>query len=421
MPLTESFYDLGGDSLSALTVILRMEGMGLDPETARGIFKGRTIADLAGLGGVPATPAETVPVDAAPGSGLGLADSMNAVHATRGVLVLWVVTVHWLPEVLARAPGDYRGLLEAITPLLRFGTPGFAIVFGLGVGALGIPQYLRNRHAYVRGARLKAALVVGGVVMLALVNFILLWSRGDISNPNRLSVFYSAIAYYALMLLALPWLMRLLTRWSYIPVTILAAMVGSMAVNEILLAFVAPYRVDGLAELGKLLLTAKYGFFRMTGYVLGLGPAIGDPSGPITRAPGIVGALTATGAALVGMGFLVAFKARPDAIFADVGDVLPWHLTIYLGLATLILAGFCALNRGGGDHLPRPVAVANALLIATGILALPIYVGHEMVLPVKALLYEAGMIEMAAIAILVGAFLGALSVGYVRLLRFLLG
>ncbi|MCV3273769.1 AMP-binding protein, partial [Roseobacter sinensis] len=42
----ESFYDLGGDSLSALTVIMRMEALGLDPDTARMIFDGKTIAEI---------------------------------------------------------------------------------------------------------------------------------------------------------------------------------------------------------------------------------------------------------------------------------------------------------------------------------------------------------------------------------------
>jgi acyl-coenzyme A synthetase/AMP-(fatty) acid ligase len=436
--LDESFYDLGGDSLSALTVIMRMEAMGLDPETARGIFDGRTIAEITGHdpaaapAAVPAAPqlevAKAPPVspppaaaaEAAPAPRLSLAQAMNAVHAARGVLVLWVVVVHWLPGVLARLPGSLDWVYGAMTPFLRFGTPGFAMVFGLGVGALGIPQFLRNRDAYLRGARFNAMLIIGGVLVLAFVRALAMWNAGRFDDPNRLSgMFYSAISYYALAVLAMPLILRLLTRWPDILLTIFATFAGTLLVHQTLAVTIAPLRFDGLPELLKILATAKYGFFRMTGYVM-VGVAIGYLFRTHHNDPGLVRKLVVSGCTLAILGFLLAFEARPGAMFEDVGQVRPWHLMIYAGAATLILAGFCWLNRPGGEKLPRWLVVLNGFAIASGILALPIFVGHELVIPLKNLLVLWGLPGPLALLIPLAAFLGLLAWGYVRLLRFFL-
>ena len=45
--VNESFYDLGGDSLTAIRVIMRMRVLGIDDAVCRSILQGRTIAQLA--------------------------------------------------------------------------------------------------------------------------------------------------------------------------------------------------------------------------------------------------------------------------------------------------------------------------------------------------------------------------------------
>jgi hypothetical protein len=52
-------------------------------------------------------------------------------------------------------------------------------------------------------------------------------------------------------------------------------------------------------------------------------------------------------------------------------------------------------------------------------MALPIFVGHQIVLPAKNLLENLGVSNLVAVAIPVGVFVAALSVGYLRLMRFL--
>ncbi len=432
--LDQSFYDLGGDSLSALTVIMRMEALGLEPEIARGIFDGKTIADLAGVDTDPAPVAQPAPetspeTSAAPvtptdtakdGITLNLAEAMNSVHATRGVLVLWVVMVHWLPGVLARLTDNAVSIYESLIPALRFGTPGFAMVFGMGLGALGIAQYTRSKAQFLKGSRFNTRLIVAGVLIYAAVKFAMLWSAGRLGEPLLPSVlFYSAITYYALAMLSLPVILWVLTRGSNRMLTILATAVACMIIHEVLFAAIAHTKPGGILELFKVLLTAKYGFFRMSGFVM-IGVAIGYMYRAHHKTPGIAQHLALAGVTSISFGFFTLYKVQPEVFMDGFGRVLPWHLMIYAGAALLILSGFSVLNRAGGAAVSRPLQTLNAFAIASGILALPIFVGHEIVIPAKDLLTNLGLPEGLALIAMLGLFLGALGWGYIRLFRFLL-
>ncbi len=412
----ESFYDLGGDSLSALTLILRMEAYGIDYETARGIFDGKTIADLVGLAPQKETHTEA---KSEPVSDLSFSGAMNAVHATRGVLVIWVVIIHWLPGVLERIHPSLIWIYESLTPLLRFGTPGFAIVFGLGIGALRLPQFISSPARYHKSARFNTILVVSGVLILAVFKLGLLWSAGNLGHPNwPSSLFYSAISYYMLALLCMPVILGLISRGRNTLLTILGLAIVSLFIHEVLSATIASARPDGVLELIKILLTAKYGFFKMTVYVL-MGAAIGHVLRNQYMRQHLMRDLLGVGAVFVALGFLLIYENNPEDMLGGFGQVLPWHLMIYVGFVLWLLAGFCQMNRGNEER-GRLGHVFNATAIASGILALPIFVGHEIVIPAKNLMANLGVPEIIALAIPVLIFLGGFAIAYRRLLAFLL-
>ena len=429
--LHESFYDLGGDSLSALTVIMRMEALGLDPDTARMILDGKTIAAIAGAdgpapvlepGAAPAAPPPETP-STAPATpekgGLSFAEMMNAVHATRGVLILWVVVGHWLPGVLARIAGDAAWIYEAMNPALRYGTPGFAMVFGLGVGALGLQHYAKNRDMFLKGNRLNVMLVGGGVLIMALIRLAAVSTDGEPFGPYTVSfLFYSAIAYYALAMLTMPLIMRVLHMGPDRLLTALLVGAICMALHEFLATTVAPLKPGGVLELMKILLTAKYGYFHMTAYVM-VGVAMGillrrwHGSARLSQDMGFYGL------ALIILGSVVLYEVRGDADLMNFGRVHPWHLMIYAGVTLWIIAIFCRINRGNARGAGPIIRYGNAFAITSGILALPIFVGHEIVIPIKSLLENLGLPGSIALLIPLLLFLGGLAFGYVRLMKFL--
>ncbi|MCV3273820.1 phosphopantetheine-binding protein, partial [Roseobacter sinensis] len=428
----ESFYDLGGDSLSALTVIMRMEALGLDPDTARMIFDGKTIAEITAAGGgtaapppaaaPPAAPVQPMPAPAASApeaGGLTFPEMMNAVHATRGVLILWVVVVHWLPGALERISQEAIWIYDMLYPALRYGTPGFAMVFGLGIGALGVYHYAKNPAQFLKGNRFNTRLILGGVLFMALFRLLSLLTGSGLDDAYSVSfMFYSAIAYYALAMLTMPLLMRLLQIGPDRVLTALTIGAICLLIHEGLSATIAPLKPGGVLELAKILLTAKYGYFHMTSYVM-VGVVMGLLLRQFHHRPRIAKDMLLYGTVLIIFGFVMLYEVRALPGLSDFGLVYPWHLMIYAGLTLWIIAAFCALNRGVARH-GSVLRLGNSFAIASGILALPIFVGHEVVIPAKAVLVNLGMSDALGLIVPLAVFLVALGLGYQRLMKFLI-
>jgi len=427
--LDETFYDLGGDSLSALSVVLRAEKMGFDPEIARQIFDGKTIREIAGVTDEEAPSAAPKPIlepvsdpEAAPQAGkrLRLSDAVNAINATRGVLAWWVVLAHWMPGLLLRLSDNAIWIFGALTPVVRFGTPGFAMVFGMGLGALRLAQFRDNPDQVRRSVRVGMALIFGGVLVMALFEFGVLWARGRLGHPLTPSIlFYSAISYYALAMLFLPWMLRIMLLGQQRLITLFFALAACLVLDILLSVYLAPAPTIGWAELGKILLTAKYGFFRMTAFVM-VGVIIGYLYRRYHDQPGLARVLVAWGAILIALGGIVLYEADPSDISRDFGKVRPWHLSIYAGCALLLLAGFSSLSWSGGTkRRSAPVRWILAFCVASGMMALPIFVGHAIVIPANNFLEVMGAPFLVAELAPPAVFFAALAIGYRKFMRLL--
>jgi len=116
----ESFFDIGGDSLSAITVMIRMERAGVPKSITQQIFEGRTIAEIA------ADAETTDQFGVAPASGpRGLrAVTTDAISMTRAVLVMLVILSHWSPFLFGRLGEKGMETYHWLVPLFRAGTPG---------------------------------------------------------------------------------------------------------------------------------------------------------------------------------------------------------------------------------------------------------------------------------------------------------
>lgn len=411
VPTNQSFYDLGGDSLSALTALVKMERLGIETDVARGIFEGKTIAELVGEG-------DPAGASAASTTGLilTLGEMANSVHATRGVLVLWVVLVHWLPSVLNRLGENTVWIYEALTPAWRFGTPGFAMVFGMSLGALGLAHYQSNPELFKKSTRFNAKLIFGGIVLMAAIRLMITIAEGNFGERIPMSgLFYSAITFYALAMLTLPIMAWLLTRGPNRLLTILSVGAGAWIIHSILREYVSPLQPPAFFEFLKITLSAKYGFFRMTGFVM-VGAAIGYLFRRYHDQPDILRNLITGGLVLIAFGGVGVHQS--DTPLSDFNSVYLWHLAVYAGVALLILSFFVALNRAGGIKALL-INRLNAFAVASGMLALPIFVGHELVGGIKHLLDVLGVPDMISLLGILSLFFGALAVAYVRLMRIL--
>ncbi|HPU17017.1 MAG TPA: acyl carrier protein, partial [Polymorphobacter sp.] len=160
--LDQGFYGVGGDSLSAITLALDMERAGFDPELARAIFDGKTIAEIAAEADAAAGPQvadRPAPVRTKSQIAL-LSEGMNLV---KGILVLCMIASHWVPIYLGYL-GMRGGLIsKAIQPALSMGTPTLAFIFGIGIPVFHARQYAGSGPAFRANVRKGGLLLAVGL------------------------------------------------------------------------------------------------------------------------------------------------------------------------------------------------------------------------------------------------------------------
>lgn len=197
VPLDQSFHDLGGDSLSSMTAVMRMEEMGFDPEIARGIFQGRSIAEI-----VPETGGEGggfVPEPAEAGRATRQGERID--HASARVFcTLLVVLYHVVgtPNNGLELPPDHWAYLvsNAFKPLRL---PMF--VFLAGFSFATIAQQIVTSRVAVSGfsEAVARSLILPAAISLAIFAAVstLLGTSFAIDSPGAaLSLLWDPYAHY---------------------------------------------------------------------------------------------------------------------------------------------------------------------------------------------------------------------------------
>ena len=431
--LDRSFYDLGGDSLSALTVMLRMERLGIDAATARGLLEGRSIAELTGLAaddtraddaragapapaGAPDAPAAAPAGGTAPppAGGAALPPAtvfVWALNAVRGLAALLVVFAHWSPGAIIPLAGAAAGdILNALLPVFRAGTPSFAFIFGVGVGHFLLRESARMPGFTRRRVLTGLALVASALALLAAATLALALLEGRAITPLRVvNAFYGVLAYYLLAFLTLPlWLAVLRRSWAG-PGAILAMALGFWALGWVARAVVPPEQIQGFLEWPKMMLTAKYNYFSLSAVAFA-GIAVGRWLSAQTDPRGVAVRLMLAGGTVAAAALLVIGEAYPQGLWPVPEDRRFLHFVFaafYCGTGTALLGLAVHLFAAMGAEAARPGLALRALLIA-GVLALPIYAFHQLVIPVRDILVVLGLPGAPALALPMALFLLAM-------------
>lgn len=398
-----SFYDSGGDSLSGLQVGLVMEGADLPRSTVQATFEGaplRVVAATLNTADAGTPPASTQSHNTAP-----LPDRTRltwALTLTRALVVMAVLLSHWGPGVLNLL--DLRQTM--FISFTRIGTPGFALMFGVGVGLYMLPEMARAPRAVFHRTDRAALLVGAGVVLMTVVYLAYFYIRGDLMNGLTVSnAAYSVLIYYLVMLLSarlwLPTLARIPAPMLTLLLLALALWGGWQVMSALLpqTQFVSPL------ELVRLMAGAGgYNLFKL-GCMTAAGIAVGIWIAQQTDINLIMRRLLLIG----GIGVLFCGAALLQVLG-----------TITLGnSASLIGLGFygsvCLLTMGASlAVLPAWVQAGQMLrgvlrgALAFGGLALPIYVFHQLVIPVHEILEIAGLHGALSIIVPMGVFLAVM-------------
>lgn len=408
----QTFYEIGGDSLSGLQVGLTLEADGFEREVIRATLEGQTLEDIALMGSSEAEPSEPK---------TALNDRTRcawAVSLTRGIVALSVVIGHWSEGFFGRL-----GLAEETERLFgvfyRMGTPGFAMIFGMSVGyflvpiALGNPATLRKRsfHSFL--------LVFTGILFLAGTKIGITYLDGAPLNGLALGhAFYSVLAYYGVMLLSAPVWIPVVARLKA-PVPTLAAASITLWITWLIAVEIVPNRqLTSAAELIRLMTVANYSVVKLAS-VSAAGVAVGiwfNSVSSVDRAGRQLAVAGSLGAAFC---LLTMYQAYGGSAFTTrLGPmyVSPPGFAFY-GFVCILLTGLFVLGLRTWASMNGLAKLCAKVLLVMGALALPIYVFHQLVLPGAAILEALGVSPGVGLGMTMGLFLAGMGYAGVRVYR----
>lgn len=396
--IDDSFLDLGGDSLTAIRALTRMRRMGVPEDVARGIFQGRTIAELSDDNAAP---------HVATRAPRGTARVTLLINLLRGLLVVTLVLDHWRAGLFKRLPTFGLELGDAFEPLFHLPTPGFAFVFGIGLGHSHYATYLRNQDA-------SRKLLRGGAAVLGIATLFMALSRnlGVVARALPLDYdlfftnFFLPTLYYWLALLSAPLWFALLAhterRWGGPVLGALVLAAGSRLLYELCCVLLLPHEQKGVLQLARLMLTARFSYFNLsTGALLGIALGVWLRRRREERA--LTGWLAAMGGASLSVGFgsyLLQRERYPQGLVSPDINTPEW--LFYVG-ATLLIGALVQLALEALGE--RSVPLALRWLAVVGQCAMPIFILQGVALDVSAFGRALGLPDSVAVALALGSFL----------------
>lgn len=370
----DTFHDLGGDSLSAVGILLRSEEVGLPPIAIQQMFDGMSVAEIA------ATIDNKDFQYKQTRSPVAL--RIDALNCVRGLFALLIVVSHWGPFFVVRMGEAGAIAWSFAAPLLRIGTPGFAMVFGMGLGLFYIDQIQFGRERLQKRLNKNSALLFSGVALTALAKAAEIYFTGDEFGeiwPERL--FYTVLLFYAF---AVPTSIFWLTIVMRANDRVFASLLLSLVAYSVHTALVTVWPVNlfsGWASLLWHMSVAPYSLPRLMGAVsLGLAASLwlqtkegGQDAVHISARSGLI---------LGGFGGLIVTLV-PGGWTINAGQT--WAVLFFAGVSFLIYAGAQILLTTGKAKLVIRIA------IVCGVLAFPIFIGHGLVMPIAAVIESFGL------------------------------
>lgn len=413
--VTDNFQSLGGDSLTALRLLLRMKTLGISAEVARGILRGKTIRELAnpeeysaggstGSARGESSPARTEFVD----GGAAQAPENMLVNIVRGILLALIVVGHWSTPSLLKLPQDWAVFSGSAFAFFNVATPGFCFVFGLALGRIYYPIFKeaprRARSMLFSGM----VMLLIGTVLLSTVSLLVSTKPVDLLEVVFVFMMWPSgpLTYFAMALGTAPlwfWIISR-ARSEYLACAVLMAACWLCYQGANLLLETTPDDSVAAAIL-KLIFATKFNYFSMSmGALAGVATGIYlvdrvDPDLPRKSI------LFGTACMLGGLGLLYAGSGSfaPLFIYETESDVGIWRWMLYDGVVIIIL-GVTGWLLERYRTLPEGMQRAMELTAVLGQCTFPIYLLHLFVLEGKHILLALGMSRTPSSIVAVAAF-----------------
>ncbi len=299
-----------------------------------------------------------------------------------------------------------------LAPVFHLGTPGFAIVFGIGLVFFYRPLLQRSPESFRKKLRSNTTLLGAGVLLQAgMIALQFLVEQGALGPRWPEQMFYTVILFYLLMVTTAGLWLRFIYR-SEAPAlnALLVAVCSALLFLVVQLAWPLGPGPGGV-RLVQHMLVAPYSYPLLLSAVC-VGAAIGvwaDRNADLPRFSAMAGWL--------GVVLLVGGVAAVTFFTAGWWSVAqtPAAFPAYAGAVALLLAGMTGIVES--NLLRRP----SRLLAVVGLLAFPAFVAHGIVIPLIRVLVGLSVPYPVALAASVGLFLTLAFIAIRKLYRMLFG
>lgn len=399
--VNSNFYDLGGDSLSAIGALIALEIKGVPKNISKGLLQGMTIREIA------ARLEKSTSVSEGHQIRSPIIRNSMAINIVRGIMVLIVIFAHWHQGFLERIPRfDAEGFNAMIAPILAMGTPGFVLIYGVGAGYSLFPLMERDSQR-LKSIFLKTSIFLFlGICLIALVHF---WKQVvtkdfGVNFTDFTNSFYSVLTFYLLISATLYFWFKLLNK-SKNPIALsLLLAVLSYSLHIFVIDKFGIYSTTGVFEFFKLLFTAKYAYFLLLSGVL-MGVAVGIWLNEIVKQRKSFSIFFISGPALIICATLIWFYTGIEDKWYiwPTKEIYFWRWLLYIGIIFIFLAIF-EYSLTKYSHMNKVNRFVLQFFSVIGMLAFPLFVLHELVMPVKAILISYDFPGILSLTLPLGVF-----------------
>jgi long-subunit acyl-CoA synthetase (AMP-forming) len=402
--VNSNFFEIGGDSLTAISVMVRMEKLGISPQIAKGMLQGLSVQELARR----IENHEDNPTTSHTIANHHTRTSMN-INIVRGLLVLCVVFGHWYDGFVNILPSAIDAIKPFVSPIFSAGTPAFAIIYGISAGYSMFNIFQTDRSRLRKILASTFGILAGGIIILALLTLgeQLVVHHRAISLTNFAISFYSVLIYYLLITATLPfWFQAIDKSKNRVAKSIFISIALYCFYYYIVLRFNS-YEGQGFLQLVKLTLVAKYSYFNLTAGTMS-GIAIGLILREFSPKHGIPKNFLWVGAALIAAGFVICSHAGMSESWLvwPAKKTYLWAWLFYLGW---VLLGLYTTHKLllVYNRLSSGVKFILQAFSTIGVLAFPLFVTHEAVLPLKNIIAASGVPNSLSLVIAMSLFVSS--------------
>ncbi len=383
--VNDTFNSLGGDSLSTIRAMIKMEAAGIKPKIAKMLVNGYSISQIIEEN---QKSEEHIQKSNFTEERTEASTKVFTVNIIRGLLVLANILAHWHGAVIAQLPAVFTQVNKVLSPIYSSGTPGFVIIFGIGLGAFVMPKIKGELNPFTSMLKRNFSILFIGVCLLAFLKVSLLYVENETVKPMDISnSFYSVIFYYLFAVITIPIILRYLSTTRRFLVNCIITAVIFYFTHIIIDSIQITASSNEFLQPIILLFTAKYNYFEMSSGAL-FGVALGYVLSNTTNISSYKKVSCITSFLLISFAVIISIEADQFQLwFTWPNKMFVWSWLFYIGVIILL---FTALYEYNNQKLHisdnKIYKLFTQVLAVIGVLAFPLFIGHELVIPAKDLL-----------------------------------